>query len=236
MRVAILEDDEAHINYITHILSKIQIGEETTNCTSFSSGKRLRSELRHETYDLLIMNWASPDMDGIELLKWLRAFQKSDIPAIMLTARNSESDIAKALEAGADEFMTKPVRPIEFRARVMRLMERCGRSTSSSTLNFGRWVFDRSTTTARSVGNDIEHKVLLTEREFRLAVALFQHLGSPLSRSHLLEYSGVSGDEIESRALDSHIYRLRGKLFLPDKHGIRLNTVYGYGYRLELLG
>lgn len=233
MRLAILEEDEAQTSYLINILSDIRYNEESLHCESFTSGKKLRTALRNETYDLLILEWHAPDVDGIDVLEWLRNFQHSQMPVIMLTTHGSEHDIARAFMVGADDYVIKPFRPVEFRARVSRLLQRRGATPSSSKLVFGEWTFDRSSTTATIHTDFVHNHIELTEREFRLAVALFQHMGAPLSRSHLLEYSGVNGEDTHSRALDSHIYRLRGKLFLEKKHHIRLQTIYGHGYRLE---
>ncbi len=233
MRVALLEEDEAQITYLTHILSQIPWDDGAITCTVFTSGHRLRSTLRHDTFDLLILDWAVSDMEGIELLRWLRNFQKSETPVMIVASRSSEADVVKAFSSGADDYVNRPFRAGEFAARVTRLLRRKTSPKVSPSFTFGDWTFDRFSTTARIFKGSAERTVVLTEREFRLALALFQHLGSPLSRSHLLEYSGVSGEESGSRALDSHIYRLRSKLLLEGAHGIRLQTVYGYGYRLD---
>lgn len=235
MRVALLEEEDTQVQLVRDILSRIPLSEGSVSCIAYRSGERLRRALRHETYDLLIIEWNAPELDGIDLLQWLRNFQKSQVPVMMLTTRTSEHDVARALEAGADDYAVKHVRLVEFSARVARLLRKHAPPSVTSLLVFGDWTFDRANTTVRIARDATERRVELTEREFRLALALFQHLGTPLSRSHLLEYSGVSGDELGSRALDSHMYRLRGKLFLETAHGIRLRTIYGHGYRLELV-
>ena len=76
---------------------------------------------------------------------------------------------------------------------------------------------------------------MLSDREFKLALTLFQHMGGIVSRAHLLESAGYSGEELPSRTLDSHMYRLRNKLGLDAERGLSLRTVYGRGYRLEAL-
>lgn len=235
MRVALLDEDEKQIAYLTHILSQIPMGEDSIVCEPFTTSTKLRSALRRETYDLLILDWNLPDVEAVDFLRWLQNFHTSAMLVVVLTARDAEQDIAKALGNGADDCVSKPIRPVEFTARVARLLRKNSQTSTASLQSFGNWVFDRTHNTAHVRDAQGEHQVVLTEREFRLAVALFQHLGVPLSRSHLLEYSGVSGEEGGSRALDSHIYRLRGKLFLGRANGIRLQTIYGHGYRLELL-
>lgn len=233
MKVALLDDDVQQSADMVRMLKSIQLYEHTLVFESFTSGERLRTALRRDTYDLLILSWNMPDLPGIELLLWLRNFQKSETPVMMLSSLLSEGDVVVALGSGADDYAITPVRPPEFCARVSRLLRRAGQNTYRNRVAFGNWTFDRAKTSVSVKTDTAEHLVILTGREFRLALALFEHLGCALSRSHLLEYSGVSAQESNSRALDSHIYRLRGKLLLEGVHGMRLITVYGYGYRLE---
>jgi DNA-binding response OmpR family regulator len=99
---------------------------------------------------------------------------------------------------------------------------------------FGDWRFDRPNLNVQFPAPDGKmQQINLTDREFRLAMALFRHTGQPVSRAYLLESLGVHGEEMPSRALDSHVYRLRNKHGLHSASGMRLQTVYGRGYRLE---
>ena len=234
MRVALLDHDTERMSDTVRLLHTLPLREQTLACDTYESGEKLRRMLRHETFDLLILFWNMPDLSGIDLLIWLRHFQKSDIPVMMLSPRDAGGDVVQALESGADDYAALPFQPLEFCARTARLLARSKSHSQRSPVVFGNWTFDRRKTSASIVTGNGVQEVTLTEREFRLAIALFEHLGSALSRAHLLEYSGVSAQESISRALDSHIYRLRGKLLLEGNHGIRLMTVYGYGYRLEL--
>lgn len=102
---------------------------------------------------------------------------------------------------------------------------------------FGRWEFDRLTQSVLihplPPDSAPPERHALTDREFKLALVLFQHMGGVVSRAHLLESAGYSSEELPSRTLDSHIYRLRSKLGLEAARGLSLRTVYGRGYRLE---
>ncbi len=229
-----MQEDEQQVAHLTNLLKQIPLGDEALTCEIFTSTERLQKSLRHDTYNLVILDWSVESIDTITLLQWLRSFQKNAVPLVIVSARGSEQDVAKAFKAGAYDYAIKPIRPIEFSARVLRLLRKHTTAVSSAITAFGNWTFDRANSVVKILHSGTTRAVILTDREFRLALALFEHLGSPLSRSHLLEYSGVSGDEAQSRALDSHIYRLRGKLFLNDAHGIRLKTVYGHGYRLDM--
>jgi DNA-binding response OmpR family regulator len=194
----------------------------------------LRRALRQETFDLLVLDWNVSRLDGLELLMWLRAVQKNQSPVILLSCRNSERDVIRALAVAADDYIVKPFRPLELCARVQKLLTR--RTLVPSDVDrFDGWTFDRLTSTVLIELPGAEPRtVSLTDREFRLALALFRHLGKLVSRSYLLESVGKDCDEIMSRRLDSYIYRLRSKLDLHSPRGMRLLTVYGQGYRLEL--
>ncbi|MEJ7686978.1 MAG: response regulator transcription factor [Variovorax sp.] len=183
---------------------------------------------------MLVLDWNVPDLDGVELLHWLRNFLKSDVPVIMLSSRSAERDVAGALGVGADDYVVKPFRTLELCARIRRLMNRRPAPAAMEVERFGGWKFDRSQLSVYFTDTDgASQHIPLTDREFRLALALFRHTGQPVSRAYLLEVLGVAGGEMPSRALDSHVYRLRNKLSLHSASGLRLQTVYGRGYRLE---
>jgi DNA-binding response OmpR family regulator len=234
VRVALLDDDIERMSDTVRLLNTLPLREHTLSCDTYHSGEKLRRVLRHETFDLLILSWDIPDLSGIDLLVWLRHFQKSEIPVMMLSPQSSGGDVVQAFENGADDYAALPFQPLEFCARVARLLARSKSHSQRSPAVFGNWTFDRRKTSATILVGETLREVRLTEREFRLAIALFEHSGKAVSRAHLLEYSGVSEHESISRALDSHVYRLRSKLLLNGRHGIRLLTVYGHGYRLEL--
>ncbi|CAN5272402.1 response regulator transcription factor [soil metagenome] len=243
MRIAILDDDPVQIDQLLRILkAPLNSDYEETTCVPFAEGEHLRRALRRETFDLLVLDWNLPDLDGVELLHWLREEKRDLTPVLMLSARTSEKDVARALTRGADDYVIKPFRPLELRARLARLYKRPATvNTEPHNLKFGSWHFDRfhgTVSFAPESGSDggtrIEPRTTqLTESEFKLALALFRNMGNAVSRSYLIEKAGYDGDDATSRTLDSHIYRLRGKLTLTGERGYVLRTVYGKGYRLE---
>lgn len=238
MRIAVLEDEPAQMSHVIHTLKRqLQMGDEPVICTPFQRGEDLRRALRRETFDLLVLDWNVPDLDGVELLKWLRQREESRVPVLMLSSRLSERDVAGAFGAGADDYVIKPFRPLELAARIRRLLGRQQPVAAALAERFGAWVFDRASCTVRTEagGPAPEQQVTLTDSEFRLALALFRNIGRPVSRAYLLECTGHNGD-MPSRSLDTHIYRLRTKLGLQAASGLRLQTVYGLGYRLDQSG
>lgn len=233
MRIAVLEDEPHQMEYLVHTLEhQLALGDETVSCVTFERGEALRRALRRETFDLLVLDWNVPDLDGVDLLHWLRQYQQSETPVIMLSSRSSQNDVANALGIGADDYLVKPLRPLELAARIRRLLQRNRPGVSKSLERYGNWVFDRPSSSISVEQNGEKQRFELTEREFRLALALFRKLGQAVSRAYLMESMGHDG-ELTTRALDSQIYRLRAKLGLYAARGLRLQTVYGQGYRLE---
>ncbi|MDP9932626.1 response regulator transcription factor [Variovorax paradoxus] len=237
MRIAVLEDEPAQMNHLVDMLENRLFNnlDEPVSCVPFHSGEALRSALRTESFDLLVLDWNVPDLDGLQLLAWLRRQRESTIPVVMLSARNSERDAVCALDAGADDYIVKPFRPLELAARIRRLVAPAQSTGKGTQERFGDWVFDRSVSSVQFhvVAGERARWVSLSNSEFHMALALFRNLGRAVSRAHLLERVGRDS-EPSNRALDSQIYRLRTKLRLNVENGLRLHTVYGQGYRLEL--
>jgi len=236
MRIAILEDEPAQMShFISTIERQLLLGDEPVVCVPFEQGEDLRRALRRETFDLLVLDWNVPDLDGVELLQWLRQRPGGSVPVIMLSSRSSERDVAGALGAGADDYVVKPFRPLELVARIRRLLARQQPAAAAPVERFGPWLFDRALSSVQVEAGESEpgQEMVLTDSEFRLALTLFRNLGRPVSRAYLVECVGHNG-EASTRALDTHIYRLRTKLGLHAARGLRLQTVYGLGYRLEM--
>ena len=179
----------------------------------------------------MILDWQLPDISGIALLRWTREHMESPPAVIMLTSRDAESDIVTALNSGADDYVSKPFRPNELKARVSAVLRRHGlqKSATQEVQNFNDLTFDDAELTVTRAGKPIN----LTEREYRLASCLFANLARPLSREYLYERFWSHEEMVSSRPLDTHIYRLRNKLGLTADRGWQLLTIYGYGYRLE---
>ncbi|CAB3764749.1 hypothetical protein GQ57_17650 [Burkholderia sp. MSh2] len=234
MRIAILEDEPTQMEYLVHALEQqLASCSPPLTCVRFGMGETLRRALRSDTFDLLVLDWNVPDLDGLDLLQWVRKFRESSVPIIMLSSRGSECDVVQALAAGANDYLVKPLRPLELAARIRNQLHQLQPQAQQRPVErFGHWEFDRTSSIARLTHASNVSDIELTEREFRLALALFGNLGQTVSRSYLMERMGING-ESPSRSLDSQIYRLRTKLGLRPVHGVRLQTIYGQGYRLE---
>ena len=225
MRTAILEDDANQAQVLVRWLQ-----EAGHDCHVFGHGKALTRDLARETYDLLLLDWHVPDMTGRDVLVWVRSSLSSTVPVIFVTAQYSESAIVDALSAGADDYLIKPVRRRELIARAQAVYRRAHPAgTGEDVLELRPYRFDLR---ARRLAIDGLQQEL-TEKEYDLALFLFRCRGQVVSRGHIMECVWGRNAELASRTIDTHISRLRTKLKLSPENGLRLSSLYGYGYRLE---
>jgi DNA-binding response OmpR family regulator len=181
------------------------------------------NRLKQRPFDAVLLDLNLPGMDGVDVCRKIRAF--SDVPVIMLTARDSEVDKVVGLEIGADDYVTKPFSPRELLARIKAVLRRMEeRRPETATIEVGGFVIDSG---RRQVTTPDGTVVEPTAREFDLLVYLAQHRGMALSRSQILQ--AVWGYDYfgETRTVDVHVRQLRKKL-----DGIPLETVWGVGYRI----
>ena len=227
MRLAILDDDRELCAQVATVMRSAGHA-----CFEFHSGEALRRALRRESFDLLILDWELPDLSGVDLLAWARANLPSPPPVIMLTGRTDDSDIVHGLDTGADDYVTKPVQPGVLKARVEALLRRSyGATTTPQVEHFGNHVFDPMAMTVTVRGAAVD----MTAKEFGLGLLLFRNLNRALSRAHIMETVWGRNPDIPSRTLDAHVSQIRGRLGLRPEHGLRLASVYSFGYRLECL-
>lgn len=227
MRIAILEDDALQLELIGTWLRSIG-----HSCRGLATAAAFRKAIGRETYDLFILDWNLPDGSGLDVVRWLRDTLHSDRPILVATARDDENDLVAALNAGADDYLTKPLRQKETIARVTALIRRSQPVPTDTGPEADPFRFDM--TRRRIFLYDDE--VLLTGKEFALALYLFGNAGRLLSRTHLLETVWEKHGALTTRTVDTHVSRLRNKLGLGEAVGWRLISVYQVGYRLERTG
>lgn len=224
MRIALVDDDQ-HLAELV----KIWLEEEGHQCVYFPSGKEFIHALRRESFDLVILDWVMPEMDGEDVLKWMQEQNINDLPVIFSTQKSSEDDIARILLLGADDYVTKPIRQKEFLARITAVARRFAPPAVQEVLECQPYRIDFAKHTV-FVNNET---VKLTQKEFELVAFLFKNLGRLLSRSHILSSVWGHGDEFNTRTVDTHVSRIRKKLDLDPDKGWRLSAIYHQGYRLE---
>ncbi|MEG0052610.1 MAG: response regulator transcription factor [Comamonas sp.] len=224
MRIAALDDDPLQLEMFRQVCA-----EAGHNCHTYLKGAALQQDMRRESFDLLIVDWQLPDMEGTDIVRWTRNQISKDLPILFVTHRSEEADIVEGLSCGADDFMIKPVRVAELRARMAALLRRAYPVPAQSVLAFGPYHFITATNGIEIDGQPVE----ITHREYTLALTLFQNLGRLLSRDHLREVVWGHSAEVQSRSLDTHVSRLRNILNLRAGQPYAISAVYGYGYRLD---
>lgn len=227
MRIALLEDDEFQANALIVWLEAVghEVGSWQT-CADF------RTALEKESFDLLILDWILPDGSGLDVLDWIRKQMNWQTPVLFVTQRDKEEDVVTALQHGADDYMAKPVKPLEMLARITALARRAqSQGQITDIYEFGPYKLNSTTRSVEWGGR----KVDLTHKEFDLTLFLFRNLGRLISRGKLLESVWGTSADLNTRTVDTHISRIRNKLGLSPENGWKLSAVYQHGYRLERL-
>ncbi|MFA5309828.1 MAG: response regulator transcription factor [Dehalococcoidales bacterium] len=183
---------------------------------------------RRDRPDLIILDLMLPGISGWDVCRALR--KESDVPIIMLTARDDTTDKIVGLELGADDYVTKPFDPKELVSRVRAVLRRYeNRPDSSPTIRIGDLLIDTGRRAVRRGGATIE----LTSTEFDLLKALAESPGRVYSRMQLLDKIQGEAYEGYERTVDSHIKNLRKKIEPDPDHPRYIVTMHGVGYKLE---
>lgn len=218
-----LVEDDASIGEVEAYALK-SAGYETQLCPD---GAAFREAMAHQLPQLVVMDWMLPGESGLDLLHWLRHDQRTvALPVLLVTAKGSELDIVKGLDAGADDYLTKPFGVLEFISRVKALLRRAAAlRTGPDTLTFGPIQLCPANHTL-TVG---DQPVELTYKEYALLELLMQTPGQVVSRETILARVWGMDTSLETRTLDMHIRTLRQKLGTA---GALIQTVRKIGYKL----
>ena len=237
IRIALLDDEKTQAQLVEQsLIGADNNWPDEVVCDKFTSGVLLLEQLKVQSYDCVILDRQVPDMSGDVILQYLRQYSQKYIPVVMLSNLSRENDVVQGLQAGADEYMTKPFAPKELLFRVQRLIRRSSanrgtnNSPAASANNFSVGMFEFNGFDLTVTFND--HLVKLTEREFALATILFKNIGVNVSRQILIQ-AGWGKDSLQNRTLETHIHNLREKLELNAENGWQLRSIYGFGYRLN---
>lgn len=222
MIFAVVEDSRSQAEVLKALLKS-----EGHQVEIFADGASCLEALKSRSFDFFVIDWNLPDMGGDEVLRQVREQFGWEVPVVFCTARTDEEDASDILRMGADDYIPKPVRYMEFMARVHALLRR--RKPRQTLLQFGNIEIDLEGRRIRLAGADVD----LTQREFELAVILLRNVGRVLSREELLAGVWAREADVDTRTVDTHASRLRKKLGLAGESGLMLSSVYGQGYRLD---
>ncbi len=223
-RIMIVEDEQGIRDMITFTLE-----QKDFHVLAAESVHEAKKILEDEQIDLALVDWMLPGTSGLQLIRQLRKNESTRLlPVIMITARTEESDISEGLDAGADDYITKPFSPKELVSRINALLRRSKQFEEPKTKRHGALLVDNSRYMV-SVG---EAEVEMGQIEFRL---LDYFLSSPqrvFSRTQLLDGVWGMDSDIDERTVDVHILRLR-KALKPYGQDAIIETVRGVGYRVS---
>jgi len=226
LSVLIVEDDYAISTMLTHFLVSKKFKVMVA-----SDGQQAFDILTENNPDVILMDWMLPDFSGLQVIKQIRrnSVQK-DIPIMMLTARAEETDKIEGLDAGADDYMTKPLSLQELHARIRALIRRSQGLTVDKTLQMGDLSLDPENNQLTIAGETIK----IAQTEFRLLHYLMRKPERLHTRASLLDHVWSQGAFIEERTVDVHVLRLR-KMLKPYGLHKMIQTVRGMGYRFIAL-
>ena len=222
-KILIVDDDKKIVDLVTAYLKR-----DGYHVLAAYDGQQAIDLARHKQPDLVILDLALPQVDGMDVCRVLRA--ESNVPIIILTARTTEDDKLAGLDLGADDYVTKPFSPRELVARVRTVLRRVGeKEVGPPEVRFDDVVVDFIKHEVRMSGQAVS----LTPTEFRLLEVLVKEPGKAFKRLELLEQ--VCGYEYEGleRTIDAHVKNLRKKIEPKPGRPRYVVTVPGVGYRFE---
>ncbi|HEX3460373.1 MAG TPA: response regulator transcription factor [Acidimicrobiales bacterium] len=223
-RILVVEDDER-----IRLSMRLALEDEGYTVDDVASGEEAVAHFTEEPPELVLIDLMLPGMDGFETCRALR--KQSTVPVIMVTARSDTHDVVAGLEAGADDYVTKPFVAKELAARIRALLRRSRpTATDASVLTFGDVELEPDAGVVRRGGEEVH----CTRTEFRLLCELAFNAGKVLSREQLLERVWGYDYFGDGRLVDVHVRRLRIKVEPDPGNPQFILTVRGMGYKLAV--
>ena len=223
MKALVIDDDPRIVRRLQRILKDEYIVDIAD---SASCGEKLAY---NSHYDIILLDLMLPDMDGLDLCSILKTNTK-DIPIMIISDKNSISDIDRAFDKGADDYLMKPFNVRELKARMKALLRRVAKSEElySKTLTLRNLMLDRS----RKALFYNEKRVALRKKEMQLIEFLMVNKGRVLTRGEILEHVWDADISVFTNTVDVHMKRLRDKIEKPFNEKY-IETVHGLGYIIE---
>lgn len=225
-RILIVEDELSIVTLLTYNLQS-----EGYQTEEVFDGKEAIQKIKEQAYDLIILDIMLPKFDGLEICKYIRSKDKYT-PILMVTALNDDEHIIEGLDSGADDYITKPFSPKVLVARVKALLRRT-KTKKDQEIETKRVNGDLTIYPHRYEALYKTDPLTLTKKEYELLNYFMINKGLVLSRDQLLEAVwdyDVAGD---TRIVDVHVGRLRDKIEENRKHPIYIETVHGFGYKMN---
>ncbi|MEA2780346.1 MAG: two-component system, OmpR family, phosphate regulon response regulator PhoB [Rhodospirillaceae bacterium] len=222
--VLVVEDEAALVTLLRYNLEREGFGVAEAR-----DGEEAMLQIAEQMPDLVLLDWMLPLMSGIEVCRQLRRLPETRrLPIVMLTARGEEGDKLRGLDAGADDYVTKPFSPSELIARLRAVLRRARPEGDGETLQYQDLSMDLAAHRVRRNGREVH----LGPTEFRLLRHLMANQGRVFSREQLLDMVWGRDVYVEPRTVDVHIRRLR-KAINNDREADLIRTVRAAGYALD---
>ncbi|CAB4651734.1 unannotated protein [freshwater metagenome] len=225
-KILVVEDEESFSEALAYLL-----GREGFDVTVADSGPKAIEEFDRVGADLVLLDLMLPGLSGTEVCKQLR--QRSDVPIIMLTAKDSEVDKVVGLELGADDYVTKPYSSRELVARIRAVLRRNSdlgdADPASGTITVGPVRLDTERHVIAINGSPVQFPL----KEFELLEFLMRNCDRVLTRTQIIDRVWGSDYVGDTKTLDVHIKRLRAKIEVDPANPIYIQTVRGLGYKME---
>jgi DNA-binding response OmpR family regulator len=225
MPIACLINDDRVFNGVRDLLHTAG-----WDCHRFGSETALLRGLCHQRTDLVVIETGNDSRLEERMLSWVSHRTGERTPVVMMSANAAAERIARALDAGVEDFISPLANPLELMARLRCAATRANRDTQMETLSVGDFTLHRSSAQVLDRGT----KVPLTAREFAMAWLFFANNGKTLSRETISVAVWGVGEDITHRTMEQHVYKLRKKLGLSNPRGVAIRALYSQGYRLEV--
>lgn len=226
MRICLLEDDFAQAEMLKGWLH--DAGFEVDHQ---GNSRDFLQQMKETSYNMAILDWEVPGLTGVDVLEHLRNALEWDGMVLFTTQHDAESDVARVLNAGADDYLVKPLRKEELLARVGALSRRSNTPQTPEVLTLGPISLDKERQEVTVNGEAVK----LTAKDFQLTRYMMEHVGKLVSRDQLLKTIWGINETVNTRTVDVHMSRIRRKLGINPDMGYRIKTIYQYGYRLEAI-
>ena len=219
MRILLVEDNEALADGLSAILKGTGHAVDVVG-----DGASADAAIASENFDLVILDLTLPEMDGLDVLRGMRA-RASKAAVLILTARGAPEERVRGLDLGADDYMIKPFDISEFEARVRMLLRRQA-GLRSSAVTFGGIALDLNSRTFSAEGTPLD----IPARELGLLEILFMRAGKVVAKEAIMQSLAAFDDDLSANAIEQYVSRLRKRLA---PHGLTVRTARGIGYYLD---
>jgi DNA-binding response OmpR family regulator len=219
--ILLVEDDPAVRTGL-----ELALARQGHSVTAYATGEEALDHVRAKRPEIVILDVMLPGVDGVEVCRRIRRLDS--LPIVLLTALGDDLDVVVGLEAGADDYVIKPVEPRVLDARIRAILRRMD-SASADRISFGDLVVDRGALKVTRAGREIH----LTPTELRLLLELVRHPGQVLNRRYLLRAVWDHTHVADSRLVDACVQRIRAKIEPTPAEPVFIHTVRGFGYRFS---